>query len=457
MAVAALLACAPVLAGAQAANAAVTQTDAQAQDDGTSSSKPHGTKAGAAQRVHHTKVAEEEAPPPELAQAEELIQKQDYSGAEPLLRKVVQGDAGNYVAWFELGFVENGLGRRDESIAAYRKSVAAKPDVFESNLNLGLQLAKTGQPEAQGYLLAATQLKPISHAAEGQARAWLSLGHVLEATKPNEAVAAYRQAAVLQPKDQEPHLSAGLLLEKQGKFADAEHEYKQALALGPSSDAVTGLANIYMRGHRLPEAEVELRKLIAAHPEQADAHIQLGRVLATESKNDEAIAELQAGAKLAPGDVSLQRDLADLYMTAKKYDQAEASYRALLAGSPNDGALHQSLGKALLEQKKFAEAEKELLVTVKLKPDLGDAYGDLAFAASENKDYPLTIKALDARAKFLPEEAITYFVRASAYDHLKDYKRAAANFHLFLNMAHGKYPDQEWQAKHRLIAIEPKK
>jgi tetratricopeptide (TPR) repeat protein len=88
---------------------------------------------------------------------------------------------------------------------------------------------------------------------------------------------------------------------------------------------------------------------------------------------------------------------------------------------------------------------------------LGDAYGDLAFAASENKDYALTIKALDARAKFLPEEAITYFVRASAYDHLKDYKRAAANFHLFLNMAHGKYPDQEWQAKHRLIAIEPKK
>ena len=96
-------------------------------------------------------------------------------------------------------------------------------------------------------------------------------------------------------------------------------------------------------------------------------------------------------------------------------------------------------------------------MAVKLKPDLGAAYGDLAFAASENKDYPLTIKALDTRAKFLPEEPITYFLRASAYDHLKDYKRAAVNFHLFLNTANGKYPEQEWQAKHRLIAIEPKK
>jgi hypothetical protein len=48
-------------------------------------------------------------------------------------------------------------------------------------------------------------------------------------------------------------------------------------------------------------------------------------------------------------------------------------------------------------------------------------------------------------------------MRASAYDHLRDFKQAAANYHLFLNTASGKYPDQEWQAKHRLIAIEPKK
>jgi predicted Zn-dependent protease len=153
----------------------------------------------------------------------------------------------------------------------------------------------------------------------------------------------------------------------------------------------------------------------------------------------------------------MQRDLADLYLIAKKYDQAESAYRALLTVHPNDAELHQSLGKALLEEKKFVDAQKEFLAAVNLKPDLGSAYGDLAFAANENKDYPLTIKALDARLKYLPDEPVTYFIRASAYDHLKDMKKAAANYHLFLNTAHGKYPDQEWQAKHRLIAIEPKK
>jgi tetratricopeptide (TPR) repeat protein len=463
LAVAVLLAALPACAGAQASNtgSAAMQADPQTQPEGSSSSVHHKAKATSAQAAHHTTVAEEDAPPPDLKKAEELIQKQDYAAAEPLLRKVLAGDAAsdpaNYVAWFELGFVENGLDKRDASIEAYRKSVAAKPDVFESSLNLGLQLAKAGAPDAEQFLRAATRLKPTSHFAEGQARAWLSLAHVLEAKRPDEALAAYRQAAGLQPKDPEPHLSAGLLLEKQERFSDAEQEYKEALALGPSSDALTGLANIYMRGHRLPEAEAELRKLVAAEPDQADARIQLGRVLAADGKYDDAIAELQAGATAVPSDLSLQRDLADLYAIAKKYDLAAAAYRALLSASPNDAVLHQSLGKALLEQKKYTDAQKEFMVAVKLKPDLGTAYGDLAFAASENKDYPLALRALEARAKFMPDEAVTYFVRASAYDNLKDFKKASVNYHLFLKMANGKYPEQEWQAKHRLIAIEPKK
>ena len=442
----------PFAAASQTSSQTSTSAQAEQAPTGSSSSKPghHGT-------VRHTRVREDNTPPPELALAEDLIQKKDYAGAEPLLWKVVTSAPDNYVGWFDLGFVENGLGKMDESIAAYRKSVAAKPDVFESNLNLGLQLAKAGQPDAEQFLREATVLKPSSKVAEGRARAWLSLGHVLERSKPEEALAAYRQAAALQPNDEEPHLAAGLLLEKENKFADAEQEYKQALAVNPVSDALTGLANIAMRGRQLPQAAEYLRKLVAAHPEDGSAHIQLGRVLAAESKYDDAAAELQAGAKLAPGDASVQRDLADVYAMAGKNTEAEAAYRGLISGHPNDAEVHHGLGKVLLRDKKFQDAQEEFLTAVKLKPDFGTAYGDLAFAASENKNYPLTLKALEVRAKLMPEDAGTYFLRASAYDHLKDFKKAAENYHLFLKVANGKSPDQEWQAKHRLIAIEPKK
>src|SRR4029077_11053119 len=108
LAVTLLAACLPALAAGKAATP--TQSDSSSQDEGSSSSSRHKPGTNSGQKAHHTTVAEEDAPPPELAKAEALIQKQDYAGAEPLLRKLLGGDAGNdpanYVAWFELGFVE---------------------------------------------------------------------------------------------------------------------------------------------------------------------------------------------------------------------------------------------------------------------------------------------------------------------------------------------------------------
>jgi tetratricopeptide (TPR) repeat protein len=402
--------------------------------------------------------------PPEIAQAEDAIQKNDFTAAETLLKKAIAKDPNNYQAWFDLGFVLNRLARTDESIAAYRKSVSAKPDVFESNLNLGLMLARANNPEAEQFLRAATNLKPTAHPEEGQARAWLALAHLLENKKPEDALQAYRKVSELTPKDPEPHLSAGLLHERQKQFSDAEAEYKQVMTLDPRSidpqtmEAAIGLTNLYMKSGRLGEAEPLLRRLAAERPDDAGIHLQLGRVLAAQGKKDDAIAEMQTALKLSPNDSDAQRDLADLYASTGKNDQAETAYRTLVTAHPNDAELHRGLGQALLRQKKFPEAQQEFWAAVQLKRDWPDIYVDLAFAASENKNYELTIKALDQRAKFNTEmPVVCFFFRASAYDHLRDYKQAAVNYHLFLKSANGKYPDQEWQARHRLIAIEPKK
>jgi Flp pilus assembly protein TadD len=422
--------------------------------------------------VRHYKERVDDAPP-EIAQAEEAIQKNDFPGAETLLKKAIEKDPNNYQAWFDLGFVLNRLDRTDESIAAYRKSVDAKPDVFESNLNLGLMLVRASNPEAEQFLRAATTLKPTDHsqgeqAEEGQARAWLALAHLLENKKPDDAFQAYRKASELTPKDPEPHLSAGLLHERRKEFSDAEGEYKQVMALDVHSDvhssdpssteAAIGLTNIYMKSGRLGDAEPLLRRLATDRPNDAGIHLQLGRVLAAQGKKDDAIAEFQAALKLAPADHDAQREIADFYASAGKNNLAESAYRALVAAQPKDPELHRGLGKALLLQKKFPEAEQEFLAAVRLKRDWPDVYFDLAFAASENKNYELTVRALNGREKLNAEMPASYFfLRATAYDHLGDYKQASVDYHHFLEVANGKYPDQEWQATHRLIAIEPKK
>src|SRR6202163_4592928 len=311
--------------------------------------------------------------PPEIAQAEDAIQKNDFTGAETLLEKAIDKDPKNYQAWFDLGFVLNRLGRVEDSIHAYRQSVAAKPEVFETNLNLGLMLVRFNSPEAERYLRAATGLNPTDHVEEGQARAWLALAHLEENTKPEDALAAYRKASELTPKDPEPHLSAGLLHERQKEFSAAEAEYKLVLALDPhstdpqSTEAAIGLTNIYMKSGRLGDAEPMLRRLATERPDDAGIHLQLGRLLAAQDKKDDAVAEIQAALKLAPSDSEAQRELADLYTSAGKNDLAENTYRALVTTQPKDPELHRGLGQALLRQKKFPEAQEEFLTALRLK------------------------------------------------------------------------------------------
>jgi len=411
--------------------------------------------------VRHHRVVEtvpDDASSPEVEQAETAMQHNDFATAESLLQKAVAAKPGDYRAWFDLGYVYNATNRFADAVEAYRKSVAAKPDVFESNLNLGLLLARRGEnAEAAKYLKAATQLTPTVHPEESLARAWQSLGRVEESSDPPQALAAYAEAAKLNPKNPEPHLAAAVLLEKQGNLDAAAREFQTASELDPKSEqALSGLANVYIKQKKYPDSEAAQRKLLAANPENRQARVQLGHLLAEEGKNDEAALELQKGLEASPGDPRTALELGTLYVKADKYTEAEQQFRMAVKNMPKDAEAHYALGSVLMHERKYPESQQELLLAVQLKPDLADAYGNIAVVAAENKNYQLTLKALDYRAKFLPESPATYFLRATTFDNLKAVPQAVEYYQRFLAADAGKLPDQEWQARHRLIALDPK-
>jgi Flp pilus assembly protein TadD len=410
--------------------------------------------------VRHHRVAEvvpDDSSSPEVDQAETAIQHRDFATAESLLQKATTAKPNDYRAWFDLGYVYNATQRGTQAIDAYRKSVAAKPDVFESNLNLGILLAgQRDNAEAAKYLKAATHLKPTANPEQGLARAWQSLGRVEEDSDPPQALAAYAEAAKLNPKVAQPHLSAGILLEKRNDLDAAAHEFQLAAELDAKSpEALAGLANVSMKQKKYAEAEAALRKLLAADPQNNNARVQLGRVLAAEGKSAEAAQELQQGLKADPGDPHAALELGMLYVQAGKDSEAEQQFRIAIQKMPQDAEAHYALGSLLMHERKYPEAQQELLVAVKLKPSLVDAYGNLAVVASETKNYELALKALDYRAKFLPESPASYFLRATCFDNLKARKQAVEYYQRFLAEDAGKLPDQEWQARHRLMALDP--
>jgi Flp pilus assembly protein TadD len=407
--------------------------------------------------VRKSRVAEPTISP-KVSAAEDAIDQKQYAQAEAALKQATAENPKDYRAWFDLGFLYGATNRKPEAIEAYRNSVGANPTVFESSLNLGLMLSESGSPEAEQYLRAATQLKPQSNAQKELARAWFALGGVLKDKDATAAVNAFAECAKLDPTNPQPHMAAGQVLATKGDLAGAAREYQQAAQLDPKSkEPIEAQANMYLKAGQPAEAEAPLRKLIATDPGNVSAHLALSRVLINEKKMDEAAAETDAVLKLDAHNQEAQRQSLAIALDRQQYAQAIPQLRALVAQKPNDADLHYQLGNALMQTKDFKAAQVELIKAINLKRDLPEAYGDLAFVASANQDYVLALKALDARAGFLPEVPGTFFLRASAYDHLRQPKLAAQNYHRFLEVANGKYPDEEWKARHRLIAIEPKK
>jgi tetratricopeptide (TPR) repeat protein len=398
-----------------------------------------------------------------LAEAESLLQKQQYAEAEQKLTALLSdvagnGQAENPQAWFDLGFAQSHLNKTGEAVASYRKAAGLSPKWFEANLNLGVALAKSNDyAAATSVLQHAVTLKPTAGGNKALSKAWQSLAQVLEKTDANAAAAAYDKAVELDPSQTELTLDAGRVLQSANDLPGAEEHFKKSADSGDAQGMVM-LINLLSGQKRYPEAEGWLTKYVAKNPQDSKARLHLGRFLASQGKSQEAIAVLQNQNQpngQALGNPEIDRELAELYLQTKQYAQAEPLFRGLSQTSTTDPDLHFGLGVAVLHQLKYAEAEREFIQTVKLKPDYGEAYGYLADAARENKHYELAIRALDARAKFLPEDARSYFIRATSFDNLHMFKPAAENYKKFLAIAAGKFPDQEFQARHRLKAIQP--
>jgi tetratricopeptide (TPR) repeat protein len=390
----------------------------------------------------------------DLKDAESLLQKQQFSQAEDKLLALVSRQTENPQAWFDLAFAQSHLGKNSDAIAAYRKAVALDPKWFEAQQNLGLALVKSGDlAAAAGALRIAVTLKPTVGGQQALAGAWMSLAQVTEESQPQESLAAYQKAAELDSANSEALLGAARLAERSGNPAAAEQQYLK-LAESGNAESVEHLIGLYLKQKRYADAETWLRKYMAANPQSVAAQLQLGKLLAAQGKFQEAIAALEPVYKASP-DPKLGRALAGLYLETKQYPAAAALLQGLVEHEPGDAQLHLDYGSALMHQLKYPEAQAELLKAVQLKPNVAEAYFDLGYAAQQNKNYELVIRALDARAKLQPETPATYFLRATAYDSLRMYKPAAENYKLFLAAAGGKFPDQEFQARHRLKAILP--
>ncbi|AEU36724.1 tetratricopeptide repeat protein [Granulicella mallensis] len=405
----------------------------------------------------------EDAASARIQEAETALEHQDYKDASAKLKVLAAELPKDAHVLYDLGFAEERNGEEDAAALAYANAITADATLGEPRVALGLLDARAGRLEkAHQELQDAAAL--TSAAPELRGRALRALASMDQSSHPDAARDELLAAVKLTGEASSDTLATADLAARAGDNDDAETEFRRAIAADPQNiDAVAGLAHVLVQEKKSEEAETVLTSALKAHPNDPRLVSQLASVYVSEDKAQQAIPlveQMRAADPQLAADDSTTRLLARLYGMNGQFEDSEKIYKTLVDRNPKDPSLLDDLADAFIQQQHYPEAQVLLEKAVGMRSnfatpeDWGEAAGHLAFAASKNHDPHVTLRALTARATVLPNSPSSLFLEATAHDTLHESKEAARAYRAFLTAANGKFPDQEFQARHRLIALQ---
>jgi len=324
--------------------------------------------------------------------------------AEEALQRVVSLDPRHAAAYYQMGRVKRGRGRRADAVMAFQRCLELDPKNLEAHLLLGIALREHNRhAEAEMALREALALRPnyppflleLANALSGQGQqaaaaqtlrtaisvdpayplAHYNLGNLLrEAGQLDDAVSAYEAAIRTKPDYGEAFYNLGVTLQKRKDSEGAIAAYRRAGELRPThAGTFFNLGNELRNCNRLDEAIAAYHCAIAAKPDYAEAHYNLGNVLRQLRRFEEAATAYRACLRAKPDYVSATISLGRILRAQQKFAEAEQLYTEALRRQPNDTSLLERLADVLRDQSKSSAARLVYERMLALRPDHAEA------------------------------------------------------------------------------------
>ena len=266
--------------------------------------------------LEHFEAAARLAPKNARAQSDlgtALAEKGNFERAVHHLRLAVELEPALEKAQLNLANNLIRMGEFDEAVNTYRKILESDPSNLEARSRLGTALARSGRLE-EGI----SELRTVAGRDPGNARVRLNLGVALaESGDLNGAIEQHLAVLDLDPDEAQAaltHLNLGTFYKKEGDSPRAEEQYRWALGYD----------------NRI-----------------ADAHFDLGEILAAKGKISEAHAHYSRVVEIRPQDAVARLREATTLMRLERYSGARTSLEESVVEIPGDRQLAHALARLL--------------------------------------------------------------------------------------------------------------
>ena len=398
-----------------------------------------------------------------LQTAEADYEKEDYVGAEKLLRGLLKGFPRNYAANELMGLVLTARGQDADATTFFRTAAQENPSSVEARANLAANLAQTGQigPAEQEFgkalkldpknfglnhnfgefyakLGQITKAIPYLQEAQRITPTSYSNGYDLAVT---EAQAGMLREAEIQIREliklhdtADLHSLLGSVYEKKSDFIAAANQLQFAAQMDPTEDNIFEWGAELIRHRTMEPARQVLGKGVNKYPGSWRLQTGLGVTLYLLGYNDLAVQAFCHATDINPEDSRPYFFLAKILAASpSQAEQVSARFERYVQVQPRDPwaryycalSLWRSARKETAATNLY-KVESLLRSALELNPDFAEAHLQLGILLSEKGNYPEAISQFQRAIELAPSLADAHYRLGQALVHTGDKERGSA-------------------------------